>query len=124
VKDFFDLRMDVPLFILMACNSATQQVSIGDEPLGLITAILTAGASSIVGTLWGVASETARIFAERFTQKLIDAGGSSMTDLAVALQQTVLSLKSDYNTRLPYHWAPFVLHGSYFSRSIRIASEV
>ena len=72
----------------------------------------------------GAFASTARIFAERFTQKLIDAGGSSMTDLAVALQQTVLSLKSDYNTRLPYHWAPFVLHGSYFSRSIRIASEV
>lgn len=124
MKEFFNLRMDGPLFILMACNSATQEVSIGDEPLGLITAILTAGASSVIGTLWGVASETARIFTERFMQKLIDVNGSSMIDLAVVLQQTVLSLREDYSTRLPYHWAPFILHGSYFSRNIGQGNEV
>lgn len=118
MKEFFDLRMDSPLLILMACNSANQQVLVGNEPLGLITAILIAGASSVVGTLWDVASETGRIFAERFTQKLIAAGGSGMIDLAVALQETVVSLKQDYKTRLPYHWAPFVLHGSCFSRAM------
>jgi CHAT domain-containing protein len=118
MKEFFNLQMDSPLFILMACNSATQQVLVGNESLGLLTAILVAGAPSVIGTLWAVASETARIFAERFTQKLIDAGGTEMVDLAVALQQTVISLKQDYDTRLPYHWAPFVLHGSCFSRNI------
>lgn len=117
MKEYFNLKMDSPVFILMACNSATQQVLTGNESLGLITAMLVAGASSIIGTLWEIASETARTFAERFTHELIDASGSGMIDLAVALQRTVISLKQDYNTRLPYHWAPFVLHGSYFSRN-------
>ena len=118
MKEFFNLKMDSPVFILMACNSATQQVLTGNESLGLITAMLVAGASSIIGTLWEIASETARTFAERFTHELIDASGSGMIDLAVDLQRTLISLKQDYTTRLPYHWAPFVLHGSYFSRNI------
>src|SRR5438045_8800571 len=108
--------MNDPLFMLMACNSANQQISVGDEPLGLVTAILCAGASSVVGTLWPVASETARIFATRFIDELTNIDGINMVDLAVALQTTVISLKADFRTRLPYHWAPFVLHGSYLSR--------
>ncbi|KAG4434025.1 hypothetical protein IFR05_010507 [Cadophora sp. M221] len=120
MKEFFDISMNSPMFMLMACNSATQQFLVGNEPLGLITSILVAGASSVIGTLWEVASETARIFAERFMNALSEAEGEGMIDLSVALQQTVISLRRDYGTRLPYHWAPFVLHGACFSRNLGI----
>jgi len=122
MKSFFDLRMNSPVFVLMACNSATQQISTGDEPLGLITALLCAGASSVAGTLWPVESETARIFAAEFFKQLVTASqageGRHWIDLAVALQATCIELMGDYDTRLPEHWASFVLHGCYFSKNL------
>ncbi|KAH8692556.1 CHAT domain-containing protein [Phaeosphaeriaceae sp. PMI808] len=120
VKDFFNHSMHAPLFTLMACGSAKQRISIGDEPLGLITAILCAGASSVIGTLWPVESGTARNFSRRFYAKFADQPQKTTTygmfDVAVALQATMCELKGDFCTRQLNHWAPFVLHGACFSR--------
>jgi CHAT domain-containing protein len=126
---FFDLQMDSPLFILMACNSATQQISTGDEPLGLVTSLLCAGASSVIGTLWPVESESARTFAAEFLKRLVaesqrqnqGADNTHWIDLAGALQATCIELMNDYDTRLPEYWAPFVLHGCHFSKNLGLS---
>ncbi|KAK0751416.1 CHAT domain-containing protein [Schizothecium vesticola] len=119
VRDVFSLKLRGPHITLVACDSASQGITAGDEPLGLVTALLCAGAGSVLGTLWPTASETGRVFAERFYAELeSQQRGSSVdqvvvVDLAVALQKAVLAVRAKGETRKPYHWAAFVLHGSW-----------
>jgi hypothetical protein len=42
----------------------------GNEPLGLVTALFVAGASSVLGTLWPIYSSTGRRFAIHFYQSI------------------------------------------------------
>lgn len=129
VRDSFNLKLKSPHISLMACGSASQMISPGDEPLGIVTALLCAGAASIIGTMWPVASASARTFAELFHSELLDMrqgqqsnfvhkkdDGADVFNLAIALQRAVMKMKRHREARLPYHWAPFVLHGSCFMR--------
>lgn len=126
-RDVFDLKMRSPHITLVACDSASQGIAPGDEPLGLVTALLCAGASSVIGTLWPTASRTGRTFAGGLYAELeaqragpTTSSGTGvredgrMLNLAVATQRAVLKLRGDSKTRQPYHWASFVLHGSWF----------
>jgi CHAT domain-containing protein len=118
VSDIFGLTLDTASHItLVACESAVQGVAKADEPLGLVTALLCAGAGSVLGTLWPIASMPGRLFAEVFYANVLrqiqeGAGRYGVVDLAKTLRKVVLDLRTDKRTRKPYHWAPFVLHGS------------
>jgi len=136
VRDIFSLKLQAPHISLMACGSSSQRIEAGDEPLGLVTALLCAGASSVTGTMWPIASATARGFAEHFHAEILSARGLKMTgsgktggqeeregmveatmiDLAAALQKAVIRMKRTPQTRLPYHWAAFVVHGACFMK--------
>jgi CHAT domain-containing protein len=133
VRAVFDIKLRAPHITLVACDSASQGIAAGDEPLGLVTALLCAGAGSVVGTIWPTASRTGRHFADEFYAELeaqrgaspaLSTGGGDIFDLAAALRRAVLALRECNNTRLrqykdirrPYHWAAFVLHGSWFMR--------
>jgi CHAT domain-containing protein len=136
VRDIFSLKLKAPHISLMACGSSSQKIEAGDEPLGLVTALLCAGASSATGTMWPIASATARSFAEYFHAEILSARGSKVAgsektggqevqegmveaaviDLAAALQKVVIRMKRTPQTRLPYHWAAFVMHGACFMK--------
>ncbi|KAL9042000.1 MAG: hypothetical protein Q9214_003919, partial [Letrouitia sp. 1 TL-2023] len=129
VADIFSIGMldNAPHFTIVACNSSTQDIAAGDEPLGLIPALLYAGATSVLGTLWPVDSHAARRFTETFHDNLrhqirvqISNGISSpeflVLNLAAALRATVIKMM-DQNmkeTKAPLHWAAYVLHGAWF----------
>jgi CHAT domain-containing protein len=49
-EDVFRTNLNSPLVTLMACSSGEQDISRSDDPIGLISAFLTAGASSVIGT--------------------------------------------------------------------------
>ena len=117
VKDAFNLRLQAPHISLLACASAHQRFTPGDEPLGLVTALLCAGAASVLGTIWPVQSCTARTFAELFMSKFGEAMESDILNLAHAVREAVLDLRDDMDTRTPYHWAGFVLHGAWFCKA-------
>lgn len=119
VREFFDMRLDAPNVLFLACGSAKQQIELGDEPLGLVTALLCAGAASVVGTIWPVTSSSAREFAKVYLKQISQAQDDEnlgVVNLARALQAAVVALKRDPYTRQPYHWAPYVLHGAWFAR--------
>ena len=139
IQDFFSLSLPDPTMhvTLIACSSASQQISSGDEPLGIITALLCAGATSVVGTIWPTPSGVGRLFSKIFYEQIeaaqtiteqvhgdgSNSGGNedndnrtSLINLAKALQETVLDIKYGWRTRQPYYWASFVLHGSCFGR--------
>jgi len=140
VPSFFNLNLHhAPHIILMACASTAQAITPGDEPLGLVTALLCAGAASVLGTMWPVQSRTARVFAERFVANWDAArcsGGESGDDgggqedrnrerkgggwlnLAIAVREAVLDLREGVRTKEVWHWGGFVLHGSFFCRDV------
>lgn len=125
VLDVFQLQFDTsPHITLIACDSATQSISVnGDEPLGLVTGLLCAGASSVLGTMWPIPSVTGRRFSEIFYDELDQASlkanepnETGFVGLAVALQAAIIEIRGTARTRRPFHWASFVLHGSPFMR--------
>jgi CHAT domain-containing protein len=111
-RDLFSLRINVLLVTLIACGSATQSINQGDEPLGLVSAMLCAGAPSVVGTMWPIASGFGREFVKSFYGNVPDCRDGDLINWAVALQTAVKELKYDYTYRFPVYWASTVLHGS------------
>lgn len=122
VEDIFDLNLSGPHVTLIACDSASQKVSAGDEPLGILTAFLCAGAASVVGTMWPTATREGRVFSEAFYECLgnQDSKVTGIFDYAEALREAVLMIRGTRDSRLPYYWAPFVLHGAWFGKSFDI----
>lgn len=113
VKDFFSLSLQNPHVTLIACDSASQSIMDGDEPLGILTALLCAGASSVVGTIWPTASGVGRLFSTFLYEEIVRCSQQGdLVNLAVSVREAVLDIKSNWRTRQPYYWAPFVLHGS------------
>lgn len=122
VEDIFDLNLSSPHITLIACDSASQKFSAGDEPLGILTAFLCAGATSVVGTMWPTATREGRAFSEIFYRCLgsRESAVTGIFDYAGALRETVLTIRGVRDSRLPYFWAPFVLHGSWFGKSVNL----
>lgn len=123
IHDIFALKLNASHLTLIACESGVQQIEPGDEPLGMISAFLFAGAASAVGTLWPTLSPAGRAFADAFygnlrCQKACAGDDVSVVSLAVALREAVRELRADSATSSPYCWAPFVLHGAWFCRAI------
>ena len=134
-SDLFAITVRTSSLTLLACASAREAHGPGDEPLGLASALLCAGATSVVGTLWKAQLGTAREFLDIFdfalNRAIVRGGGEGggegegggdggskggLVDLAVAVQSAALRLKRthDGDTCHPYHWAAFVLYGSWF----------
>ena len=106
-----------PLVTLMACSSAEQRSITGDEAPGLIPLFLSAGASSVLGTLWSSDWPSSMTFSKHFYgayKKYEEDDSGDLIDLARAAQKAALALKQE--SPAPYFWAPFVLTGSWFRR--------
>ncbi|RSL76656.1 hypothetical protein CEP51_009750 [Fusarium floridanum] len=116
VSDLFAIDVKVSHVALLACASGSERRQEGDEPLGLITALLCAGATSVAGNMWRTDVGTAR---ELVRMMELDGGrhtDGGVVDLAGAMQKMIVKLKSgkDGIPRTPYHWATLVLHGAWF----------
>lgn len=128
VPSFFKLRLAQPLVLLIACGSSSQQISLGDEPLGILTALLCAGASTVLGSLWEVRSEPARRFADVFLgllQRELECPSTpddSDINLARLFRKAVLQVRSGQSKQL-IDWGAFVLHGSWFMKRGHLGSS-
>ncbi|KAK4031673.1 CHAT domain-containing protein [Parachaetomium inaequale] len=133
-NDVFATPVAASLVTLVACGSASQAIRPGDEPLGLLTALLCAGANSVVGSMWPVEPRVGVAFAEGFYGRVAGlSGGTSggvgveeregeerrvgMVDLAVVLQETVVELmrsrRVGFDTRSVVDWGAFTLNGAW-----------
>ncbi|KAI3320726.1 CHAT domain-containing protein [Xylariaceae sp. AK1471] len=125
VREIFELELPngAVHFTVIACDSGTHDMAPGDEPLGIIPALLHAGASSVLGCLWPIDSECGRAFSAAFYAEL--RGGQSIVGLpggvlhlAQALRRTTIKmLRGELGShfKLAHHWASFSLHGSWFT---------
>jgi len=108
ISDIFFLSIKSSHFTLIACASASEAVQQGDELLGIVSVLLSAG---VVGTMWPIDNKTGRLFFKLFI-KYLHAGTRKKcdnVDIAIALQQTVKELRKGRKAKTElYHWAPFV----------------
>jgi CHAT domain-containing protein len=118
VREVFDLDLSASLVTLSACETGLGLVT-GDGVLGLSRAFLSAGAPSVIVSLWRVADPIARYQMERFYRSLIRTNGDKAAAIREAELDTIRALRASRLTAPsgrplredPRLWAPFVLVG-------------
>ncbi|MGE0885465.1 MAG: CHAT domain-containing protein [Blastocatellales bacterium] len=103
--NFYDIRslkLPASLVVLSGCSTGASRIYAGDEIMGLARGFLSAGAASLVVSLWTVNDPATAKLMTAFYQKL-RAGLS----IRAALRAAALEIKAQYEH--PYYWAPFVL---------------
>jgi CHAT domain-containing protein len=103
--DLYQMELPAELITLSGCATGLNVVAAGDELLGLVRGLLSAGAQSLVLTLWDVHDRSTAQFMKSFYSHVV-AGENK----AVALQRAMIELRQNYPH--PYYWAPFILMGS------------
>lgn len=96
------------LVVLSGSETAVEQLSSGDDIVGLRLAFLYAGAPSVISTLWNVddaaSSELIRLFFRH-----LRAGST----IAEAIRVAQIEIMNNEQWRSPYYWASFNLTGDY-----------
>ncbi len=110
IYDLYQLQLPAELLTLSGCGTGLSVVAAGDELLGLIRGLLSAGAQSLLLSLWDVHDRTTAQFMAAFYSKLQKHG-----DKGEALREAMLELREIRPH--PYYWAPFVLVGKSFCSS-------
>ena len=100
--DIFNLRLSASLVTLSACQTGRSVIGGGDELLGLMRAFLTAGAASLVSTLWAVEDHSTAVLMDLFYKNLWH-NQTKGASLRLAQLQFI--------DQHPYFWAPFFLVG-------------
>ena len=128
VRDLFKIRLPKPaLAILIGCSSGECQVSALDDLLGFPSALLFAGASAIVSTLWSIDPDDGADFAIEFFKAFIkrqhkqdsddesfdiDRGLKGCVNLARIMYEAIGQMRQRVDEKkAPYHWAAFYLTG-------------
>lgn len=96
------------LVVMSACESARGRVSRGEGVVGLSRAFLSAGAESVVASLWSVSDESTaelmRVFYDRMFGKKEPASR--------ALREARVALLENEKFSHPFFWSPFVVTGT------------
>ncbi len=98
--------LGAPLVVLSACESALGERSGGDETVGLVRAFLTAGASSVVATLWPVDDRSSADLMTTF-YRLVAVG----TAPSRALQEAQVAAIHGETKIIPHYWAGYGITG-------------
>jgi len=127
-RDVFHLTLTPGThFSMMACSGALTNIARGDEVTGLVPALLFAGASSTVATLWPVldlhAGEFTKLFFKEYKHMSAlgvlkegrclcgcGAGNHYFVNFARLMQRVVMALGKKYAEPVS-KWAAFVMHG-------------
>ena len=128
VRDLFKIRLHRPaLATIVGCGSGQALVSHSDDILGLSSALLFAGASAIVSTLWPIDPDDGANFAAAFyhairvqqknlktSERSADqqSGLENCVNLAYAMHETITILRQrGEGKKGAYHWSAFYLTG-------------
>jgi hypothetical protein len=104
VRDVVRQRLRARLVTLSACETGLNEIFAGDEILGLARGFLSAGAHSLVVSLWTVSdAATARLMKEFYAH--LQLGSSVAASLRAAQVSSVC--RGEH----PYFWSPFIAIG-------------
>jgi tetratricopeptide (TPR) repeat protein len=96
-----ELRLDRPLVVLTGCETGRVRVDRGDDLVGMMTALIAAGASGLITSLWKTHDAAATASMAAFYDAL--AGGA---DPVTALRHSQCTVRQHFDH--PAWWAPFV----------------
>jgi CHAT domain-containing protein len=104
-SEVLDLNLSADMVVLSACNTGTGEVSKAEGVYNLGRAFMTAGAGSVVMSLWEVADEsTATLMQELYAGIL----KGEPKNVALAHARAALMRRGFGH---PFYWAPFILMG-------------
>ena len=108
----YDLSQ-MKLAVLSACDTARDSVNLpGEGGLGVLRALLSAGARNVVASLWKVDNdETTRFFERFYTHALAHEDGElhPVETLNRVQRQFIREARSSYDKSYGvFYWAPFV----------------
>ncbi|KAK8073072.1 hypothetical protein PG996_006420 [Apiospora saccharicola] len=124
-RELFDIKLPASTHVnLIACQGGVADVQLGDEVMGLVPALLYAGASSTVSTLWSIDDGDGARFARHFFDSFLrqcrrkkkaksgSSGGDGVgfVDIAKAVREAAGEMDASHAEPL-YTWAAFVMHG-------------
>lgn len=104
VQDICSRRLKASLVTLSACETGISKIAAGDELLGLVRGFLTAGALSLVVSLWTVNDAAARELMLHFYKNLQRGLGAS-----ASLRDAQMA--SVTRGEHPFLWSPFISIG-------------
>ncbi|BAY60055.1 TPR repeat-containing protein [Calothrix brevissima NIES-22] len=102
-NEILDLKINAELVVLSACDTAQGTVT-GDGVIGLSRALISAGAPSVIVTLWSIPDSPSALLMGEFYRQL-----QKNPDKAQALRQAMLVTMKKYPN--PSAWAAFTLIG-------------
>jgi CHAT domain-containing protein len=107
-REVYGLDMhSVSLVTLSACESGLGKVLKGDEIVGFTRSFLSAGASSMVASLWPVADNSTEALMTRLYQSMGEGA-----DLMDAMRTAQLDVQKQRRFAHPFFWAPFNVIGN------------
>lgn len=109
LNDIYGLKLDADLVVLSACETALGRDIRGEGLIGLTQGFLSAGARSLVASLWQVPDRATAELMTQFYRYLLTDGLRP----AEALRRAQLWSASQRRYRHPYYWAGFVLVGDW-----------
>jgi len=98
------MRIRARLVVLSACETGLGTLQRGDEITGLTRTFLTAGADTVLASLWKVSDESTAVLMQQFYRGL--ARGLKPAE---ALRESALAVRAKYPH--PFYWAAFVVTG-------------
>ena len=104
VRDAYGLKLDNALVTLSACETGANVVAPGDELIGLARGFFSAGARSVLLSLWMVDDETTE-------QMMVDFYDETMRGRSLSASLRAAQLKMLQESPHPFFWSPFVLVG-------------
>jgi CHAT domain-containing protein len=111
-------RMNADVIVLSACETGVGHLQGEEGVMNLARAFFTAGAKSVVASLWSVEDRSTATLMDSFYQHL--AAGATVSD---ALRQAQLDFIRDFGERAqPYLWAGFQVIGD-GTRTINVATN-
>jgi CHAT domain-containing protein len=109
LPDIYTLDLSAQLIVLSACQTALGKDIKGEGLVGLTHSFMSAGAKSVVASLWKVDDRATAALMADFYEGMLQKG---MTP-AAALRSAKLKMMSRKQWSPPYYWAGFVLQGEY-----------
>ncbi|HKQ51012.1 MAG TPA: CHAT domain-containing protein [Pyrinomonadaceae bacterium] len=104
VRDTYNLDLKCGLAALSACETGVNEVAPGDELIGLARGFFSAGAPSLLLSLWTVDDETTAELMASFYKLLLAGNAPAAALRAAQLEQ----LKKQPH---PFFWSPFMIVG-------------
>ncbi len=102
-EEILDIKLPAELVVLSACNTGRGRIT-GDGVIGLSSALILSGVSSVVVSLWSIPDSPTAFLMQEFYRHL-----SQKPDKAQALRQAMLTTMKHYPN--PRDWAAFTLIG-------------